>query len=69
MLNARFRIRIPEDRWIAEVSRSFPDATFRLLSGYRAEEEMVQFGEVVADDPATVVAAVEEHPSICWVRV
>ena len=64
MINALLRIELPEDYWVAEVSREFPDATFRLLSGVRTEDTAVELGEGVAEEPREVSEAVAEHPHI-----
>lgn len=64
MIRAEFRIRLPEDVWIAAVSRAFPDATFRLLSGHRMGERAVELGEVATDAPDAVVETLRDHPSI-----
>ena len=63
MIDARFRIELPPEEWIAEVSRANPDATYRLLSGLRTGDRAVELGEVVAEDPAVAAAAVAEHPA------
>ena len=64
MIQAQFRIQLPETMWVAELSQEFPDATFRLLSGYRQEEVALELGEVLTDDPDAAVEATRAHPSI-----
>lgn len=64
MITAALRVRLPDDAWVATVSRSFPDATFRLLSGVRTGKTAVELGEIVADEPARVSEAVAAHPSV-----
>lgn len=64
MIGARFRIRLPPEMWIAEVSRTFPEATFRLLSGVRSGDVATELGEVRTGDPAGVAAAFEAHDAI-----
>ncbi len=64
MIRAQFHVQLPEGTWVAEVSRSFPDATFRLLTGFRAGSTAIELGEVEADDPDAVSAAIDDHPSI-----
>lgn len=64
VIAARFRIRLPEDIWIADVSQANPQATFRLLSGIRTETTAVELGEVTTDDPETAGEAIETHPSV-----
>ncbi len=64
MIDARFRIDLPEGMWVAEVSTAVPSATFRLLSGFRTGDRAVELGEVVADDPAQVGERITEHPNV-----
>jgi predicted DNA binding protein len=64
MIRAQFRIRLPEGIWVRELSESFPDARFRLLSGLRDGDRAVELGEVVADDPDAAVEAMRAHASI-----
>ncbi len=64
MITASFHIRLPEDAWVAQLSQSYPDATFRLLSGVRTGETAVELGEIRADDPEAVSEAVAAHPAI-----
>lgn len=69
MIKTEFRIRIPEDRWIGEISRTYPDATFRLISGVRGGPGTIQLGAVVAEEPETIAAETADHPSIVSLEV
>lgn len=64
MIRAQFRIQLPENLWITDVSRGFSQATFRLLSGYRLDDAALELGETITESPATLVEAVRDHPSI-----
>ena len=64
MIKASLRVELPEGYWVAEVSREFPEATFRLLSEVRTGDTAVELGEVVAEDPRVVSDAIEEHPHV-----
>lgn len=64
MINARFRIELPTDLWVAELSNQYPRATFRLLSGCQLDDHAIELGEVITDYPAAVADAVASHPSI-----
>ena len=64
MISASFRIELPEHLWVAEVSRKFPRATFRLLSGYRSGDTALELGETLTESPAETVEATRSHPSI-----
>jgi hypothetical protein len=64
MIDARFRIRLPPDLYIADLSEAFPDATFRLLSGVRSGATAKELGEVLARTPGSVAAAFREHEAV-----
>ena len=64
MISARFRIQLPDGLWVTDLSRQYPRATFRLLSGYQLEDHAIELGETVADHPEEVVEAMRTHPSI-----
>jgi predicted DNA binding protein len=68
MIKAKFHVQLPDVTWIADVSRAYPDATFRLLTGFRAGSSAIELGEVDATDPGAVTEAIEEHPSIVSFR-
>jgi len=68
VIASRFRIQLPEDTWVADLSRDAPDATFRLLSGVRAGETAIELGETTADDPAAIGRAIADHGSIVSYR-
>jgi len=64
MITASFRLRLSEASLAGSVSRSFPDASLRLLAGVRTDETAVELGKVVAEDPAAVSAAIADHPAL-----
>ena len=64
MIRAQFRIELPAGTWVRTLSRSFPDATFALLSGHRSGETAIELGEVRTDAPETILEAMRAHPSI-----
>jgi predicted DNA binding protein len=64
VIRAQFRICLPADTWVAEVTQAFPDATFKLLAGYRMDEMAVELGEIVTDEPDACVEALRDHPAI-----
>lgn len=64
MISAQFRIRLPEGVWVRAVSQEYPDATFKLLSGYRMDETAIELGEVIAEEPDAPVAALRSHPTV-----
>lgn len=64
MIHAQFRIQLPEGTWVTEVSRVFPDATFKLLSGYRTGKQVIELGEIVTDTPDAIIETLRAHPTI-----
>lgn len=64
MIRAQLRIQLPEGFWVTDLSRRFPDATFRLLAGYRLDDTAVELGEIVSDDPDATVDALRSHSAI-----
>ncbi|ELZ96703.1 helix-turn-helix domain-containing protein [Haloferax sulfurifontis] len=64
MIQARFRLWLREELWITEVSRAFPDATLRLLTGVPLDDRTLELGETQAEDPMAVTEAICDHPDI-----
>lgn len=64
VIDARFRIRLPPDLYITDVSRAFPDAEFRLLSGVRTGETAIELGEAVTDAPEAVTSVFRRHDAV-----
>ncbi|WP_135828272.1 helix-turn-helix domain-containing protein [Halorussus halobius] len=64
MIRARFRMTLPPGTWISEVSRSFPEATFRLLTGVPLGERAMELGEIVGGDAASAAAAIRSHADV-----
>ena len=64
MIGARFRIRLPPDLYVADLSRSFPGATFRLLSGVRTGDTASELGEVLTETPDAVASAFRDHDGV-----
>lgn len=69
VVNARFRIQLPEHTWISEVSRKFPNAEFRLLTGFKTETGGIELGEVLADNLSVISDEIRMHPAIVEHRV
>lgn len=64
MRKARFRVELPEDTWIAEVSRAHPGSRFRLLGGIETDEGAVELGEVRGGAIEAAVRTVRDHPAV-----
>lgn len=56
MPRAELTITIPDDVWIGAVSRSYPSATFSVLTAFADEESGVALVEVTTNDQTEVVA-------------
>jgi predicted DNA binding protein len=64
VIRARFRLWLPDGLWVAEVSRAFPDASLRLLTGVPLGDRTLELGETRAEDPRAVVDAIDDHPDV-----
>lgn len=64
MRTARFRIELPPNVWIGDVSRAHPDAVFRLLAGIEHGDRATELGEIRADPSSPVVEAFRRHPAV-----
>jgi predicted DNA binding protein len=64
VISAQFRIQLPEELWVAELSTAYPNTTFRLLSGYKVGERALELGEINGDNPQEVVETLRDHRSI-----
>jgi predicted DNA binding protein len=64
VIRARFRLVLDDDVWVQQLSTSFPDATFRLLTGVPKGDRALELGEVRADDAATAADAIRRHPDV-----
>lgn len=64
MTSARFRLELPDETWITDLTNRFPEARFRLLAGLHLEEEAVELGEARAADVGRVSEAVRTHPAV-----
>jgi predicted DNA binding protein len=64
VIRARFRMDLAEDLWVSEVTRSFPDATLRLLTGVPRGDRALELGEIRAENPRDVSDAIRTHPDV-----
>lgn len=64
VLRANFRLSLPTDVWVTELSTRFPEATFRLLTGVPKEDRAIELGEIRCDDPTPVFSAFRDHADI-----
>lgn len=64
MTEARFRMELPPDLWITDVSTSYPSATFRLLTGAPVGERVLELGEVTSSNPEAVSDGIQGHADV-----
>ncbi|MDX1745387.1 MAG: helix-turn-helix domain-containing protein [Halobacteriales archaeon] len=64
MPRATLAVTLPDGPWITDVSKQYPEATFRVLAAMPAGETGVGLLELTHDDPASVIAAMESHETI-----
>lgn len=64
VIRARFRLALPDDLWVSQLSTSYPDATFRLLTGVPKGDRALELGEVRTATPGEISAAIRNHPDI-----
>jgi predicted DNA binding protein len=55
MPQAKLRLDIPDEVWIGELTRRYPDATIRILAALSDQEAGVGLAEITAEDPRSVV--------------
>jgi predicted DNA binding protein len=66
---ASLTVGLPGTVWIGDVSRSFPDATFRVLSAVPTDGTGFGLLDVESDDLSRVLDAVEDRDDVSSVRV
>lgn len=64
MISARFRMDLPPNLWVAEVSEAFPAATFRLLTAAPVEDQTVELGEVTGGAVEAISEAIRDYPDV-----
>jgi hypothetical protein len=68
MPHAELTVTLPPAVWIGELSREFPEATFRVLSAISHGGDGVGLVEISGADPAAVLAAMAETPTVTAVE-
>jgi len=68
MPQAKLRLTIPEDVWVGEVTRNFPNATIRILAALSDEEAGVGLAEISAEDPRAVVRAMDDKEDVTGIE-
>jgi hypothetical protein len=68
MPHAKLTVTLPPAVWIGALSREFPEATFRVLSAVPRDDDGVGLVELSGADPAAVLAAMAEKPTVTAVE-
>ena len=69
MPQARLLVDLPDGPWIADVSREFPDAGFRVLTAVPGESAGFALVRVTARDVDAVLSAMEAHEALASASV
>ncbi|MFB6106244.1 MAG: helix-turn-helix domain-containing protein [Halobacteriaceae archaeon] len=69
MPHAEFTIVLPEAVWIGDLTRQFPDATFRVLSAFPTDDAGYALVELIDDDVSSVVDAMAARDAVRSVEV
>ena len=69
MPQARLLVDLPDGPWIADVSREFPDAGFRVLTAVPGEDAGCALVRVTARDVDAVLSAMGSHDALTSVSV
>ena len=64
MPRAKLEITIPDAVWMGELTRSFPDAEFEILTVFPQETGGVALAEITAVDVEAVVSAMAEYEAV-----
>jgi len=64
MPRAKLTLTVPEGVWIGDLTRSYPDASVRILAAISDAEDGVGLAEIVAEDPAAMVAQLREYEDV-----
>lgn len=59
MPQAKLRLDIPDEVWIGDITRQYPDAKVRILAALSDEEAGVGLAEITAENPQEIVRDVE----------
>ncbi|PHQ40302.1 helix-turn-helix domain-containing protein [Halorubrum persicum] len=64
MTQARLVVELPDGPWAADVSREFPEATFRVIAGLPGDGPGFALVWITAPEVEAVLEAMESHPSV-----
>lgn len=68
MPRAKLQVTLPPSVWVADLSSSFPDVTFRVLAAFPQEDRGVGLVELTGAEASAVLAEMREYPVVNSVR-
>ena len=69
MPRAKLTLTLPEGVWIGELSRTYPDARFRILAAIPGKDDGVGLLEVTAPDLVAVLGDMESMPEVTEIEL
>lgn len=64
MPEVKLSITIPEEKWVSEVSQTYPDATFRILAAIPQNNHGVGLAEIRHESPSTILEEIPTYEDI-----
>ncbi|WP_340100678.1 helix-turn-helix domain-containing protein [Salinibaculum salinum] len=64
MPQAKLRLDIPDEVWIGDITRRYPDASVRILAALSDEDAGVGLAEITASNPREVVRDIEDAEDV-----
>lgn len=64
MPRANLTLTIPDGIWIGDISRSYPDAQFRILAAFPSDSAGVALTEIASEDVRSVLAEISASESV-----
>lgn len=69
MPEARLQLELPKDVWIGELSRTYPDATFRILAAQSDEKMGVGLIQIIGDSLSQLLAEMGEYEAVADMEI
>lgn len=69
MPEAQLRLQLPENVWIGELSRQYPDATFRILAALPDEQHGVSLTEIYSDSLSELLEDMRSYDMVAKLEV
>lgn len=64
MAEAKLQLTIPDRKWVSDLSQSYPDATFRILSAIPNENSGVALAEITSSSLASLLSEIGSYDDI-----